>query len=211
MVTNETFFFRDVHPFAALRDEIIPSLLRANGGRRLSMWSAATSTGQEAFSLALLLREHFPDIRASILATDLSSRVLARAKTGRFSQLEVNRGLPAALLVRHFDRYGREWELHDDVRRLVRFRQINLAKSVAGVQQMDVIMLRNLLCYFDTAGRTAVLDRLAKILRPDGYLFLGAAETTYGLPVPYDRIEVGRSTCYRRSVTGNPHSEGMDR
>jgi len=115
LATHETQFFRDLHPFETLRQEIIPSLLQADGDRRLAMWSAASSGGQEAYSLALLMRESFPDVGVSILATDISRKVLAQAKLGMFTQLEVNRGLPVALLVKHFDRVGRDWQLHDDV------------------------------------------------------------------------------------------------
>jgi chemotaxis protein methyltransferase CheR len=197
MVTNETSFFRDVHPFEALRSQLFPALIRSNGTRPLSVWSAAASTGQEAFSLAMLFREHFPGAPVTILATDLSSKVLDRARTGRFSQLEVNRGLPAHMLARHFNRRGLEWELHDDIRRMVSFRQVNLARPVTGVGRMDVIMLRNLLIYFDTAAKKAVLTQMSKILRPDGYLFLGSAENTNGLAVSYERVQVGPSACYR--------------
>lgn len=197
LMTNETYFFRDVHPFAALRDEILPSMLQTGRGRRLAIWSAATSTGQEAFSLALLLREHFAAAPVSILATDLSSKALDQARAGRFSQFEVNRGLPAALLVKHFDRHGREWWLHDDIRRMVAFREVNLALPVSGIGPMDVILLRNLLIYLDAPGRIAILARLGRILRPGGYLLLGAAETTYGLSLPYERVQIGQSVCFR--------------
>jgi chemotaxis protein methyltransferase CheR len=199
MMTNETYFFRDVHPFEVLRGEILPAMLQTGCGRPLSIWSAATSTGQEAISLALLLREHFARVPATILATDLSTKALDRARTGRFSQIEVNRGLPASLLVKYFERSGREWRVNDEILVMIDFRQINLATPVSGVGPMDVILLRNMLIYLDDAGRGAVLTELARILRPGGYLFLGAAETTYGLSVSYERVQVGRSICFRRS------------
>jgi chemotaxis protein methyltransferase CheR len=200
LVTHETQFFRDLHPFEALREEIIPAWRQANSARvgRLAMWSAAASGGQEAYSLALLMREHFPDIAdVTILATDISRRVLARAEAGRFSQLEVNRGLPAALLVKHFDRVGREWQLHDDVRSMVTFRQLNLDGPLSAIPPMDIVFLRNVLIYFDTEAKISLLKRVGKILRPGGYLLLGGAETTYGLDDSYERVECGRSTCYR--------------
>lgn len=198
LATHETQFFRDLHPFEALREEIIPSFQQANGAHRLALWSAAASGGQEPYSLALLMREHFPAIAdVTILATDISRRVLAQAEAGRFSQLEVNRGLPAALLVKHFDRVGRDWQLHDDVRRMVSFRQLNLDGPLSSVPPMDVVLLRNVLIYFNTAAKRALLKRVADVLRPGGYLFLGGAETTYGLDDSYERVELGRSICYR--------------
>ena len=197
LATHETLFFRDLHPFEALRQVIIPAALRANGGRRLTLWSAAAAAGQEAYSLALMMREHFPNAQVSILATDLSREVLGRAEAGRFSQLEVNRGLPVAMLVKHFVQTGREWQLHDDVRRMVTFRQLNLAEPLSRIPPMDVVFLRNLLIYFDAQAKEALLSRVSRVLRPDGYLFLGAAETTYGLDNSYERVQVGRSICYR--------------
>lgn len=198
LVTHETMFFRDLHPFEALREHILPEHRRVNGLRRPAMWSAAASGGQEAYSLALLMREHFAGLRgATILATDISRRVLAQAEAGLFSQLEVNRGLPAALLVKHFDRVGRDWQLHDDVRTMVTFRQLNLDGPLSSVPAMDVIFLRNVLIYFNTPAKQALLRRVSAVLRPGGYLFLGAAETTYGLDDSYERLQFGRSICYR--------------
>jgi len=197
LATHETQFFRDVHPFETLREHIIPTY-RAGGTQRLGMWSAAASGGQEAYSLALLMREHFPDMTGvTILATDISRRVLAQAQAGRFTQIEVNRGLPAALLVKHFDRVGRDWQLHDRVRSAVTFRQLNLDRPLASVPAMDVVFLRNVLIYFNTDAKRALLKRIGKVLRPGGYLFLGGAETTYGLDDSYERLKLGRSICYR--------------
>jgi chemotaxis protein methyltransferase CheR len=198
MTTNETSFFRDVHPFDALRETVIPELLARNA-RHLALWSAAASTGQEAYSLAMLVREHFPLVpNATILATDFASDVIARAATGTFTQLEVNRGLPARLLVRNFERDGLDWRVKSAVRAMVTFQQINLAGPLEGVRPMDIIFLRNVLIYFDLATKRAVLTGIAKRLRPGGYLFLGASETTYGIDDSYERVHVGRTTCYRR-------------
>lgn len=199
LVTHETMFFRDVHPFDALRQEVIPALSRSNGERGLSLWSAATSTGQEAYSIALLIREHFPEItNPTILATDISDQVLVRAMKARFSQLEVGRGLPATLLIRHFDQHGREWQLHDDVRNMVTFHQLNLARPLSRVPAMDVVFLRNVLIYFDASAKAVLLDRVSRILRPGGYLFLGGAESICGLDASYERIQIGSSISYRR-------------
>ncbi len=199
MATNETSFFRDIHPFDALRDTVIPAVLAANGGLRLSMWSAAASTGQEAYSMALVICEHFRNVpNVMILATDLAGDVIARAKTGRYSQLEVNRGLPAAMLVKHFERDGRYWQLKPAVRDMVSFAQLNLSRPLRKVPLMDVVFLRNVLIYFDTPMKAAVLAEVARVLRPGGYLFLGASETTLGIDDSYERVPVGHTTsCYR--------------
>lgn len=201
LATHETQFFRDVHPFEALRKHIIPAHLAAGGGRRLAMWSAAAATGQEAYSLAMAMREDFPSLTdVTILATDISHQVLAHAQAGRFSQVDVNRGLPASLLVRHFDRVGRDWQLRDDVRRMVTFRQLNLNGPLSSVPAMDVVFLRNVLIYFNAEAKQALLGRMAEVLRPGGYLFLGGSETTYGIDDSWERVEFGRSICYRRKT-----------
>jgi chemotaxis protein methyltransferase CheR len=201
LVTHETLFFRDAHPFDALREVVIPAVLAANGGRRLAMWSAAASTGQEAYSLALVVRNHFPQVTSlTLLGTDLAEPALVRARAGRYSQIEVGRGLPVALLVRHFDQHGRDWQLHDDVRAMVRFRQLNLAKPLAGVPAMDVVFLRNVLIYFDEGARGTLLREVGRILRPGGYLFLGGSESITGLPELYSREQIGRTIVYRRTA-----------
>jgi chemotaxis protein methyltransferase CheR len=198
MSTNETLFFRDVHPFDALRETVIPETLAANGGRSLAMWSAAASTGQEAYSMGMLVREQFSLVRnVTILGTDLSAEVIARAASGRYTQLEVNRGLPASLLVKYFERDGREWTLKPSIRDMVTFRQANLARPLRGIPPMDIIFLRNVLIYFDRGTKEAVLAQVARVLRPGGYLFLGACETTYGVDDSYERVIVGRTSCYR--------------
>jgi chemotaxis protein methyltransferase CheR len=198
MTTNETSFFRDLHPFEALRTTILPQVLDANGGRSLAMWSAAASTGQEAYSLALLVAEHFPSVPSvTILGTDLSRDVLERAAAGRFTQLEVNRGLPAALLVRHFERHGREWQVKPSIRRMVTFRQLNLTRSLPPLPPMDVVFLRNVLIYFDLPTRAQVLRAVAGVLRPEGYLFLGGAETTHNIHDGYEVVRCGRTVVFR--------------
>lgn len=203
MTTNETSFFRDVHPFEALRTDVIPRILSTNGADRLAMWSAAAATGQEAYSLALLVREHFRHVsNVTILGTDLSQGVLDRARSGRFTQLEVNRGLPASMLVRYFAQDGVEWRIDETVRRMVTFRQANLAQPLSGIPPMDVIFLRNVLIYFDGATKRKVLAEVARIMRPGGYLFLGGPETTYGIDPSYERVEVGRTVCYRLRAAG---------
>ena len=147
MVTNETLFFRDVQPFDTLRRTVLPELIRRRAGeRRLDVWCAACSTGQEPYSLAILLREYFPALaawRVGILATDLSAEVLGRAREGRYTQLEVNRGLPAALLLKYFRQHAAVWELADDVRRMVEFRELNLVREWPPLPRFDLVFLRN--------------------------------------------------------------------
>ncbi len=202
LATNETSFFRDVHPFEALRTQIIPQLLGGNpasrSGRHLSFWSAATSTGQEAYSLAMLVREHFAGAaRPTILATDFSRSALDRARSGTFSDLEINRGLSAALLVKYFHRVGVRWRVDDSLRAMVNFRELNLMHSLPWLPEMDVIMLRNMLSYLEPSHKSAVLRRVAAVLRPGGYLILGGAETTFGLTDQFELVRFGRTICYK--------------
>jgi chemotaxis protein methyltransferase CheR len=193
MTTNETSFFRDAHPFETLRTTVLPELIkRRSAERRLSVWCAACATGQEPFSFALLVREHFPELagwRVELLATDLSADVLARARTGQYSLLEVNRGLPAALLVKYFHQHGATWTLREDVVRMVEFRELNLTGPWPLLPRMDLVFLRNVLIYFDAETKKAILGRVARLLRPDGYLLLGGAETTLNLDGAYRRAE----------------------
>ncbi len=197
MTINETSFFRDSHPFRALSEHIIPELLDA-GDRPVRMWSAATSTGQEAYSLAILMAEHFPRVpAASILGTDVSPSVLQRARSGLYSQLEVNRGLPARSLVRHFEQEGRQWRVKAAIAAMVRFQHLNLSVPWSGLPSMDVIMLRNVLLYFDQATRQAVIERAAGTLRPGGYLILGSAETVMVRSPTLERRVIGQTMCFR--------------
>jgi chemotaxis protein methyltransferase CheR len=198
MTTNETSFFRDVHPFDALRDVVLPE---AAARGRVGVWSAAASTGQEAYSVAMLAADHFPSTPFTILGTDLSRDVLARADAGLFSQLEVNRGLPASMLVRHFERSGAGWRVRPEIRRRVEFRQLNLARPWPALPRVDVVLLRNVLIYFDAPAKRAVLAQVARVLAPGGVLFLGGAETTYGLDSGWERVQVGRTSFYRPTRT----------
>ena len=198
MATNETTFFRDIHPFEALADFVIPDVLGGNGGRSLTMWSGAASTGQEPYSMAMIVRERFPAVpNVHILGTDLSDDVLARARAGRFPQLEVNRGLPTRLLVKYFTHDGAAWQLTDSIREMVTFRRMNLARPFDVLPAMDVIFLRNVLIYFDTPTKMDVLRRVSQVLRPGGYLFLGGAETTYGIDESFERVYAGKTVFYR--------------
>jgi chemotaxis protein methyltransferase CheR len=203
MTTNVTSFFRDVHPFDALRDEVLPHAIEHSAGRTVRVWSAACSTGQEAYSVAMLVVDHFPGADVSILATDLSRDVLSRAEQGIFSQLEVNRGLPVPLLVKHFEREGAGWRIKPELRRLVEFRQFNLSRAWPTLPTMDIVLLRNVLIYFDTDAKRAVLGQVGRVLAPDGVLLLGGAETTYGLDDGWERVQLGRTSVYR-AAQGRP-------
>jgi chemotaxis protein methyltransferase CheR len=205
MVTTETSFFRDLHPFETLRKTVLPELMsRRRGERCLHIWCGASASGQEPYSLAILLREHFPELRlgwkVALLATDLSQEMLERARAGRFNQIEVNRGLPAALLVRYFAQHGASWQLCDDIRNAVEFRQLNLAQPWPLLPRMDLVLIRNVMIYFDIATKKAILGRLARVLAPDGYLILGGAESTFNIDDSYRRIEPLKGGFYQRVV-----------
>lgn len=206
MTTNETSWFRDSQPFTALSRHIVPEIQEARKPlMALRVWSAACSTGQEPYSIAMTLLDHFalqdgPTPVIDILATDLSVQVLDRAQQGKYSQLEVNRGLPATHLVKYFRRAGTEWQISDAIRKMVRFRQHNLLDLPPGSGMFDVVFLRNVLIYFDVATKLKVLKAVHNSLRPGGFLILGAAETTVGLDASWIRVPVGRSSVYQKAV-----------
>jgi chemotaxis protein methyltransferase CheR len=185
MTTNETFFFRDKLPFDQFRNSVIPELLQARAGRKkLRIWCAAGSTGQEPYSLAICLKEMGADIagwRIEILATDLSQEVLEKSRAGIYSQFEVQRGLPIQMLVKHFQQIGELWQINADIRAMVQHRQLNLLHDFSQLGTFDVIFCRNVLIYFDQDTKAGIFTRLARMLEPDGYLALGAAETVIGL------------------------------
>jgi chemotaxis protein methyltransferase CheR len=189
MTTNETFFFRDKTPFDHFKDSVIPELLKARASRRsLRIWCAAASTGQEPYSLAMILKDFGPALagwRIEIIATDLSPEVLDKCRAALYTQFEVQRGLPITALVKHFKQVGAMWQLNADTRALVQFRQFNLLQDFGSLGKFDVIFCRNVLIYFDQATKTDIFNRLMKANEPDGYLFLGAAETVVGLTDSY--------------------------
>jgi chemotaxis protein methyltransferase CheR len=201
MTTNETSFFRDVHPFTALADTVLPELVEARGAhRQIDVWCAAASSGQEPYSVAMLLDELLgdePGWRLRVLASDLSQRMLDRTELGVYSQLEVNRGLPVQRLLRHFEREGHQWRAKGNLRAMIRTQALNLDGPWPAIPPMDVVLLRNVLIYFDVPTKQRVLARVREVLRPDGYLFLGGAETTLGLDDSYERVQVGRVPAYR--------------
>ena len=201
MTTNETSFFRDAHPFGALSDHILPDLVRARSSERsLNIWSAACSSGQEPYSIAMLLQDIIgadPTWRIRLLATDISQAMLLRTRDGIYSQFEVNRGLPANLLVRHFRKVGLQWQIDLPLRRMVETRMLNLDHPFPAMPPMDIVFMRNVLIYFDTATKQQILAKVRRIMRPDGYLFLGGAETTLNLDDSFDRVQIGHAPVYR--------------
>jgi len=185
MTTNETFFFRDKTPFELFEKVLLPRYLPARAAaRRLRIWCAASSSGQEPYSLAMMLSEAAARLigwRVEILATDISTEVLDRAKSGLYSQFEVQRGLPIQLLLKYFTQVGDQWQIAPQIRSMVEFRPANLIKDFSALGTFDIIYCRNVLIYFDAPTKTDVMRRLANALSPDGALLLGAAETVLGL------------------------------
>jgi len=185
MTTNETFFFRDKLPFDHFRDTIMPALISARAReKRIRIWCSAASTGQEPYSLAMMIKSMSAAIagfRIDIVATDLSSEVLEKAKAGIYSQFEVQRGLPVQLLVKFFDQSGETWQLAPELRSMVQFRPLNLFNDFSALGNFDVVFCRNVLIYFDQENKIAVLNRIARQMPADGILVLGAAETVIGL------------------------------
>lgn len=200
MTTNETSFFRDIHPFEALKQQILPQLRQLGLPRKLNIWSAACSTGQEAYSIAMLLREHFPDLcagKAQVLGTDIADEVLVRARDGLFSQIEMNRGLPANLLARYFQRKGLQWEISPNLRELVSFSKLNFIEAWPKLPTMDVVFLRNVLIYFSPETKRKILEKVRSVMAPHAVLFLGAAETTMNLDSAFMRVQVDNQVFYR--------------
>jgi chemotaxis protein methyltransferase CheR len=206
MTNNETTFFRDARVFGMLRRSIIPMLLSARSAERsLNIWCAACSSGQEPYSLAMLLQEHRPaldgwDVR--IIATDISRPMLERAQAGRYSQLEVNRGLPAQFLVKH----GSVWEIRPDIRRMVQFRELNLVRPWVDLPGPHLVLMRNVLIYFDVETKKGILGRAGRLLDPAGYLVLGSAETTMNLDESMESVSFDGAVCFRKAVVRSPSS-----
>lgn len=201
MATTETLFFRDGKPYDALRNTILPELQQLRAAeRRLLFWSCACSSGQEPYSVAMLVREHFPalatwDLR--MYASDISTEMLARSRAGRYSQLEASRGLPTVFLMKYFDRAGLEWQIRNDLRKMIEFRELNLAGPWCAMPAMDLIMLRNVLIYFDLETKRSVLAKVRRVLRPGGFLLLGTAETTVNLDDGFELVRSDGASYYR--------------
>jgi len=185
MTTNETFFFRDKIPFEHLRDTILPALIQLRAGRKsIRIWSAASSTGQEPYSIAMCLKEKAAQLagwRLEIVATDLSQEVLEKSKAGIYSQFEVQRGLPIQLLVKYFAQTGELWQINAEIRGMVQHRQLNLLQDFSHLGKFDVVFCRNVLIYFDQETKVNIFERIGRVIEPDGMLMLGAAESVVGI------------------------------
>jgi len=198
MTTNETYFFRDPAHYEAIRNTLLPKLKEEKRDtRKLRFWSAASSTGQEAYSLAmLLLEEGLKDWNTQILGTDFSSKVLERARAGVYQQIEVNRGLPTPLLVKYFSRSGLDWRLNEEVKRMARFEAIDLRKSMRTLGPFDLVLCRNVMIYFDSETKRKIMKELHSTLFRGGWLLLGGSETAFGFEEWFDRRVLGNMTVY---------------
>lgn len=201
MTTNETSFFRDLHPFDALRQQIIPELIeKRSKDRTITIWSNACSSGQEVYTIAMVLRENFPELqgwKVKLIASDLSTQILDKAKQGIFNQTEVNRGLPMPLLLKNFEKKGLGWQIKEEIRKMVEFKVVNLIEPFPVMQSPDIVFLRNVLIYFAPETKRDILNKVRKIMKPDGFLFLGGAETTMNLNVAFERVQIGKAVCYK--------------
>ncbi len=198
MTTNETYFFRDPAHYDAIRNELLPRLKQERADtRKLKFWSAASSTGQEAYSLAMLLMEQgLSDWNLQILGTDYSSQMVERAQSGTYQQIEVNRGLPSTLLLKHFKRAGVNWQLSEAVRRMVRFETIDLRKSLRALGPFDMVFCRNVLIYFDAATKQNILEQIHGTLFRGGWLMLGGAETAFGYEKFFEKQSIGNAIVF---------------
>ncbi len=197
MTTNETSFFRDMRPFDLFRDETLPYMLETRvNKRRLNIWCAAASSGQEPYSLSMIIKEMgaaFSGWNINILGTDISNEILDQARNGVYSQFEVQRGLPIQMLMKYFTQQDdQKWQINDDIKKTVKYEYFNLLDSMASLGRFDIIFCRNVLIYFDEATKADILERMSAIIEDDGIVFLGGAETVLGItdafkPVPNKR------------------------
>lgn len=201
LLISETSFFRDRYPFEALRTSVLPSLIESRSNKRtLNIWSAGCSTGQEPYSLAMLIHESFPELKnwtVRLIASDLSTRSLDRAQQGLYSNLEISRGLTTGMCDRYFHKVGNSWQINNEIRQMVEFRKLNLLHSWNTLPDMDVIFLRNVLIYFNNDTKQAILDKVKHYLREDGFLFLGSGETTFYLDPRFEAVH-GKTSLYHR-------------
>ena len=198
MTTNETYFFREPMQYDAVRDFLLPDLKeRRSATRKVSFWSAAASTGQEAYSVAMLLMEQgFDSWNLNIVGTDLSTQVLEKARSGEYLQIEVNRGLPTPFLLKYFERRGLNWAVNHKLRKVARFQQIDLRQPMNTLGPFDAVFCRNVLIYFDPPTRRQILREIHKTMFPGGWMLLGTSETASGIDDLFDRRTVGKAVVY---------------
>ena len=185
MTTNESFFFRDNTPFDLFKDKVLPELMKRNASsRKIKIWCAAASTGQEPYSIAMIIKEMGVKLAGwdiEIFGTDLSNKVLEKARMGLYSQFEVQRGMPIKYLMKYFNQVGEMWQISDELKSMVKYKPMNLLDNYIGLYNYDVVFCRNVLIYFEPDMKTKVLEKVRKAMKPDGTLFLGAAETVLGI------------------------------
>lgn len=201
MLTNETSFFRDVKPFEAIREIALPDLITKRASEKtLNIWCAACSGGQEVYSLLMLIKEHFPILegwKLRVIASDLSLQMMEKAQRGIFTQLEVNRGLSAAYMVKYFEKVGLDWEITETLRKSIEFLPMNLTKPWPVLPAMDIVLMRNVMIYFDIETKKRVLSQTAELMKDDGYLFLGGVESTINLTDQFEIVPWKQFSCFR--------------
>jgi chemotaxis protein methyltransferase CheR len=201
LMINETHFYRDTHPFETIKAKILPELInRRSTSRQMNLWCAAASTGQEPYSLVMLLAESFPNLASwdiQCIASDLSREVLERGKLGCYNQQEINRGLPAELLGKYFFRNGTQWQIAEQIRRRVDFRNLNLVLPWPSLPPMDLILMRNILIYLDLETKKVIMGKIRQLLKPDGYLILGSTEIPVDLDSTFEQVRFDNTVCYR--------------
>jgi len=208
MTTNETFFFRDKTPFDQFKAEILPSMAKSRLTGEIKIWSSASSTGQEPYSLAMMMEDMrglYPRLNLNIVATDISDRCLEKAQSGLYTQFEVQRGLPVQMLVKYFEKVDEMWRISPKIRSSVRFKKFNLLDDLRAIGQQDIIFCRNVLIYFDIETKKRILENMASLLADDGYLLLGAAETVLGIteafkPMPGQRGLYIKNPAYQKGT-----------
>ncbi len=201
MTTNETSWFRDLHPFEAFCSKVVPEILATRKSEKtIRMWCGAASSGQEPYTVLILLAERFPqlaDWTIDFLATDISAEMIAKCQAGKYSQLEMNRGMPTPLLLKYFERDGLDWRVKPELRSRVQFKTMNLAVPWPAMRTLDVVFLRNVMIYFDVATKKQILSGVHRLLRPGGWLFLGSAESTLGVHDGFERVTEAKAVIYR--------------
>ncbi|MCC6469072.1 MAG: protein-glutamate O-methyltransferase [Alphaproteobacteria bacterium] len=209
MTTNESLFFRDIKPFEIFKSKVLPDLMASRqSSRTIKIWCAASSSGQEPYSIAMTLKEEGARVanwRIEIVATDISVEMLEKAKAGSYSQFEVQRGLPINLLLKYFKQVGDKWQIDNALRGMVKYREFNLLDDPATLGSFDIIFCRNVLIYFDPPTKTKVLDRMSRILAPDGFLYLGGAETVIGVTERFQPLSGYRGVyCQAQNAARQP-------
>jgi len=195
MTTNESFFFRDIKPFESLKNTVLPQIVRARKAakaKKIRIWSAACSSGQEPYTIAMMLKETpalLQGLDVEIIGTDISNEILAKAREGIYTQFEAQRGLPIQFLMKYFTQVGEHWQINEDIRGSVQLHNANLLQDLSRFGKFDAIFCRNVLIYFEAPTKAVVLNRLRSMMPDDGYLFLGAAETVVGISDMFKTIK----------------------